>query len=330
MTEILFRVDCTATTGFGHLARSIDIATAIRSRAPDTSLAFQGALDEKACGVLRRELPCATVRDGLSPAKADVTVIDRLADPEEPDSWDERLFDDVRGSSRAVVAILSGQVDPFGDTDAGPSVRRIGYQPGRTEPSPPHRLWGLEFAPGAPNDLPPDAEIDPDGSERALIALGGAATALNIRRCLDALSQVPAVRAVDVLVSPMTLSVMSTADQTTSGVEWHTDGAKRFDLARQAGLVVTSFGNFGYECLSLGRPVCFVAARPFQERLAAELDELGLAVNAGLFDDVDVPGLSASMIRAQAETDRPLGAKALIDGKATSRYADVVMQLAAT
>jgi hypothetical protein len=279
MIDMLFRTDAGALHGLGHLARCLRLASHVRESRPNIEISLQGAFDRECRSFIAVEAPWAHVAAPEESVVAKIAVIDRLADPEDAESWDDTLAEELVGDCGRVVAILSGKTDPVNH----PLVRRIGYQPGGPAEAPPLRLWGLRFAPGLiATRRTPAGELSGAGLKRLLVAFGGGATSRSYNLLLAALPFVDAIDSADILISPIADSLDSpTATSAGQALRWHRGTRDVRGLIEGADVVLASFGNLAYEALSLGRPVCYMNQKRFQTELADEMVRIGLAESAG-------------------------------------------------
>ena len=106
----------------------------------------------------------------------------------------------------------------------------------------------------------------------------------------------------------------------------HDDPSSVAALLGQAGVVLTSFGNLGYEALALGAPLCLLGQKRFQVDLAKTFETLGLAVSAGHMETTGAAALADAIDRTRREaaalSDR---ARRLIDGRGLDRIAQLIL-----
>jgi len=281
--------------------------------------AFQGHFSAGALARLASAVPDLPVLPPGTAARAEVAVIDSMSDTEDPDAWDPDLVDDVRKRCRRVIFLASGNTAPQLPDD----VECIGYQPGGPTPCPPAIRWGFEYAPVAIDDVGSPTDRD---SGRALIALGGSQDDLALNLVLEVVGDVPEIKAIDLLVSPVN-EVPSSAMEFKSAkpVFLHRNISSVTPLLSRAGLVVASYGHLGWEALALGAPLCLIGQKRFQADLAGALASAGLAVSAGLAE----PGANTRLHQALVQTlleREPLGARAraAVDGRGLARIADII------
>jgi len=280
-------------TGYGHVARCLQLARLSEAERSHVEISFQGSYSDATDRRIRQVLPEAELRPEDEVADADVAVFDRLGHPDELNSHAEALIAKVTEHAARMIYIASGTEAPALPVTA----QCIGYQPGGPTPAPPRLLWGWDYAPVAPDLLSYRAAVrDPT---RVLVALGGNLDAAPLHLVMSALARFEAIRHIDVLLSPVVEAVElhGAAHQSLSR---HSNVASVGPLLARAGLAIASFGNLTYEALALGTPVCLLAQKAFQHDLAGALAGLGLAVDAGLAGDIDDGALANAIARTRA------------------------------
>lgn len=306
-------------TGFGHVARCLQLARLSDSTSGHKQVSFQGSYTDATVRRIREALPRAELRPEEAVVDADVTVFDRLGHPDELNSHAEALIAKVALHTARMIYIASGTAAP-----ALPDAAQcVGYQPGGPAPAPPKLLWGWDYAPVAPELLAHRG--CPRDPTRVLVALGGNPDAAPLRLVLSALARFEAIRHIDVLISPV-VDVGALHVAAHQSVSRHSNVPSVGPLLARAGLVIASFGNLTYEALALGASVCLLAQKEFQRDLAGAMAELGLAVDAGLVHNLD-DGVLANAIartRALAPTLAQRG-PATVDGLGLGRIAELIL-----
>lgn len=305
-------------TGFGHVARCLQLAQLGTAALGTIEVAFQGSYSEAAARRIREVLPDAALRPEETVADADVAVFDRLGDPDELNSHAEALAARVADRTGRLIYIASGTEAPRLPDDA----LCVGYQPGGPGSAPPALLWGWDYAPVAPDIRSHRGTVRDPG--RVLVALGGNRDDAPLHLAMAALARFRAIRQIDVLLSPVVEAADLQAGAHQS-VCRHGNLPSVGPLLARAGLVIASFGNLTYEALALGTPVCLLAQKPFQHDLARAMADLGLAVDAGMADDTDDAALATAIARTRALaptlTER---GPATVDGLGLQRIAGLI------
>jgi len=325
MNDVLFRTDAGAHHGFGHLARCLRLMSHIRGSRPNTVAIFQGAFDKRGRSLIAAEAPWAGIAGPDELVGAKLAVIDRLADPEDAESWDDTLAAELVGGCSQVVAILSGRTDPV----CHPLIRRIGYQPGGPAEAPPLRLWGFRFAPGLTATRSPLVESSSSkGRKHLLIAFGGGASERSFDLVLEALPHVDAIGSADILLSPI-VGGRDGPSATTAGQAlcWHWGSSNVQGLIEGSDLVLASFGNLAYEALSLGRPVCYLNQKRFQAELAKEMTRIGLGVSAGDAADATSDALAEALRQTLGSRKGAKPAVPAPDGRGLERIGGILCEM---
>lgn len=323
-TDIRFVVDALPETGFGHAARCLALAEMVDATAPHPYILFEGRFSP---GALARVKRCTAVRrivDPNSTLTARVSVIDRMTDPADINVWDAELTERIAATSDATIAIFSGDRAPA----LPEAVRGIGYQPLDGDP-PAGWRWGLDYAPVGSEFLA-DAGNSRDAQEDGLvlIAMGGATDPAATRDALAAAIETDAVRNIEVLVSPLLDGADALKDEFDSpNIVWRSQVDDVRPLLRRAAVVVTSYGNLGYEALAFGKPVCFLGQKPFQARMAARLAARGVAVSAGLAGEIGRDGIRRALSQTFANaSELSHRSAALVDGRGLDRIRDAILE----
>lgn len=310
-----------ARTGFGHVARCLHLARLGRDAAAGRmEICFQGSYSDTTARRIRETLPDVDLRAETDVADADVAVFDRLGHPDELNSHAGPLIAQVAARAARMIYIASGTTAP-----ALPETARcVGYQPGGPEPAPPRCVWGWDYAPVAPDLLAfRGTAREPC---RALVALGGHPDGAPVHLALSALGRFESIRHIDVLLSPV-VDAGDLRPAAHQSLARHSGVPSVGSLLARAGLVIASFGNLAYEALALGAPVCLLAQKPFQSLLAGKMAGLGLAVDAGLADELDDEALvnAIARTRALAPTLTRRG-PATVDGLGLTRIVRLIVE----
>lgn len=319
MIDVLFLCDAGPRAGFGHLARCLMLAELLSTRIDGLKIAFSGEYSDEAQARFATLSSATMIVSGSTLPRARLGVIDRLAKPDDMNSWDPGLARNLRARCVTCIAILSGVVAPSAE-----GFLEIGYQPVGPGPLPPNRLWSFDYAPVAPGRI--DGSAPAREPATALVALGGSLEQNALRLAVAALAETRGITRIDVLRSPVNCTVsnlpLPRADQQLVAHENLPDVAT---LLRRAGVVVASFGNLTYEALALGAPVCLLGQKPFQTVLAMEFAKAGIAVDAGLASEIDSASLSRSIRRTlEASVALSRAGPRAIDGRGLKRIAEIL------
>ena len=323
-TDLRFVVDALPETGFGHAARCIALAELVDAAAPDRDILFEGRFSPAALARVER---CAAVGRVVNPdtsLTAQVSVIDRMSDPVDINAWDMTLTERIAATSGRTIAIFSGDSAPA----LPATVRGVGYQPLDGD-APAGWNWSLDYAPVG-SDFLADAGNATETLEggRVLIAMGGAADPAATRDAFTAALETESAENIEVLVSPLLQGAETLKDDFDSPrIAWQSQVDDVRPLLRRAAVVLTSYGNLGYEALALGKPVCFLGQKPFQARMAARLAVRGVATSAGLAGDADRETIRDALARTFADADAlSRRAAALVDGRGMDRIRDMILE----
>ena len=286
--DVLFVVDGSSATGFGHVARCLELYRLVRAARGSATAAFQGSFSAPIRARIAAAAPELELAGPAAGRAARVCFVDRMADPDDPEACDRTQLDALRASCDRLVYMASGLTAPI----LPPGVACVGYQPGEPKAARPGLFWDLCYAPVRESVRRLAGRVGEPG--RALVAIGGSADLGPVRWAIRALAREPRVRAVDVLVSPAWAADASAQPSDGATVHWHR-AVPAEDLLAHAGLVVASQGNLGYEAMALGRAVVLVGVKDFQATIARRLAADGLAVYGGHWPAATEQALAAAI-----------------------------------
>lgn len=323
--DIRFVVDATAESGFGHGARCLSLAAQIDAVSPNRQIVFQGRFSDEARHRMSASSLVGRIVAPDAQIQSTVSVIDRMSDPADINVWDWYLTEQTVATSDRTIAIFSGDEPP----DLPESVVGLGYQPRDDDAVPEGWLWSLDYAPVGSDFLALPLELSRQHEAgRLLIAMGAATDTRGVWEALDAALRTADVDKIEVLLSPLVESGESLKQKFASDrISWLSNVADIRPHLLGANVVVTSYGNLGFEALALGRPVCFLAQKQFQARLAARLARNGVAIDAGTAGEAGPDQIAASFSEAFIKAD-VLSAKArkFIDGKGLDRIRNLIVK----
>ena len=250
-TDLRFVVDALPDTGFGHAARCMALAELVDAAAPDRDILFEGRFSP---GALTRVKRCTAVRRIVDPdaaLTAHVSVIDRMSDPVDINAWDIALTERIAATSEKTIAIFSGDRAPT----LPATVCGIGYQPLDGD-APAGWSWDLDYAPVGSDFLAGAGDMtEAPQPGRVLIAMGGAADPAPTRDAIAAALEIDGAGDIEVLVSPLLEGAEALKDDFDSPrIVWRSQVDDVRPLLRRTSVVMTSYGNLGFEALALGKP----------------------------------------------------------------------------
>lgn len=318
----LFACDGTFRSGFGHAARCLQVAQCMRAAQPGLAVVFQGEFSPGARERLLAAMPDLMLAAPGDDRRADVAFIDRMSDFDDIEACDLGLVADIAARCRKVLYLASGFTVPALPAD----VICLGYQPGGPDPLPAGVDWSLDYAPVSSELLRHRGR--PRDPASALIAFGGAPDERAPCLAARAVAAMPSIRRVRVLGSPVNATMAPLPLRADQQVETCRNVPEIGPLLAEAGVVLCSFGNLGYEALALGAPLVLVGTKRFQSDLADRFAALGIATTAGLLDESGDAAMQAALAAALAD-GAAMGARArrLIDGHGIDRIANRLLGL---
>jgi spore coat polysaccharide biosynthesis predicted glycosyltransferase SpsG len=317
MPDIIFFVDAVSDTGFGHAARCLILADIITENIPDIKIALRGNFSKSATERIISASPKLNIGPVTSSEKADLGIIDRMADPMDMNATDDSYNQVVANCCHKVIYIASGDIAP----KVPDQVLVVGYQPSEQKTAA-NILWNLDYAPT--NLIPLTGMPEAD---RLMIALGGSKDEFNLDKALAAVALTPNICHIDVLVSPVAENVVrpkSLNDKQT--VSWHQNVPDITPLINKAGVILVSTGNLAYEAMALGTPVCLVGQKKFQVDIAYAMAAKGMAISAGLLKEISVEHLASALSNTiRLGKDLATRASLLVPLNGLQRLAELIM-----
>jgi spore coat polysaccharide biosynthesis predicted glycosyltransferase SpsG len=337
--SVAVRVDAGPEIGFGHLARTLVLAEALRARGVGVRFLLSGM--------------CADIRDLVGRSGFDVSAADRIA----PDlglreaavrtvlydlvhtRWradKDALYAEIAALGRAGLRIVF--IDGYGEESyrCQPDAPRVDVvvAPYVGEPGPCRIRAGRVLA--GPRYFPLAEAYRTAGRrgvgktvERVLVTCGGADPHAATPRIFDALLAVPQPGfGIDIVIGALF------ADETRQRVEaiaarapgrvrlLDAPGSLAAPMA-EADLCVCANGLTKYELAAMGVPTIALSLSPAHHRANMAFAETGALTVLGLLDEIDARGIAAgvsALIGDAARRARMLRAgTALVDGNGTQR-----------
>lgn len=320
--DILFVCDAHADTGLGHGSRCAHLAKIISKRNQVVKFAFQGTFSDGAKDFISKMAPGVPFLLPEENVAAGTAFVDRMANTQDTEAWSEDIVARLIKTCGRVVYMASGVTAP----PLPEGVICIGYQPSNVVSLPPYLFWGLEFAPTYKEVDKGSASGISREPSRAMVAFGGARNDKHLNTVFEALSLIETITNIDLLGSPVNAPV---ADNFQLGIHQklhrHKNGEQLPVLLKRSGLVITSFGNLGYEALAAGAPLCLVGQKRFQVDLAERLEKRGLVVSAGLAGKISKETIGSAIHRTIEKAEElSVVAQKLIDGRGLNRIASII------
>jgi len=229
-------------------------------------------------------------------------------------------LDTLMHAAQRVVFIASGTAVPKLPSD----VRCVGYQPGLADMWGPDVYWGMRFAPVESTATQSNARAEP---RRLLIAFGAGLRPDAVEKTLHAAAICDDIGPVDLLLSPLAPALdPHVSERLTGRLTVYRAVPSVVPLLQAATLVVTSYGNLGFEALAQRCGVLFLAQKQFQQDYADNLVALGCAMSGGHAERIEVSQLAAllgSAMKRAADMGR-IGAQ-LVDCHGIDRIAQICL-----
>lgn len=291
--NIRFVCDAHFRTGFGHASRCMQIARQLLAKDNRLKIVFQGEYSLEAKKLIESEIPSVLFVDLDVFIVSDISFIDRMSDYDDIEVVDKTLVQIIADTSKKTIYMASGLLVP----ELPSGVDCIGYQPTMDNLTSDHVMWGLQFAPVSKeilsyNDISPELDT-------ALVAFGGAPDGRAVEKTLKVLGEIPKIRKIKILSSPvnacdLSLPLLSNSQK----IEWYSSVPTVGPLLASSAVVICSYGNLGYEAVALGIPLCFLNTKLFQSNLAEKFQDMGWAFNAGMVDQCSDLKLKMCILKA--------------------------------
>lgn len=284
--HVVYHCDAKPSIGMGHLARGLDVLTALRRLQPTYELAICGEFATQASQFMHEHLPAnVDVLPSSNESTCLVAVLDTMYDPQHPEAVDEQRVANLSKASGSVVLVSSSRItqsyQPISMLiDHIPNVHIIGHKPNYVRS-------GYDYVPVSSEFLTTARSVTPKNSLVALI--GGNTEPYGPAALLQAIPGPPlGFDSMHVVVSPHVPQVeVQHIKQQYPRVCIHQNLASTASLMRQAKAVITTYGNATYESLSLHKPTFTVAYKSFQDEYAEVLERDGLVRRLGYFKSLD-------------------------------------------
>lgn len=273
MVSINFYTHASSQVGFGHINRCVKIARELKHRLPDLNINFECDLT----GNQKQKIDAMVGATFLKNCNHEVSIFDRMDDPERPEAFNESSLNELISRSRRVVFFANGLAAP----NLTSNVIIIGYKGLVKRYSADSNIfWGPEYTPVSRDIM--QQQVGQNLRVDLAIALGGGTTQ-NLLRLFSIVLNVQNLKSSVVLL---------TADNQSAAEELH-ELAARFNVELEivsqldnisaflsrANLLICSYGHLAYEALSVGKRVSLVAQKSFQFHYGRVLENLGLVDN---------------------------------------------------
>lgn len=280
--QVVYHCDANPSIGMGHLARGLDVLTALRRLQPTYKLAICGKFASQALQFMHEHLPCGV--DVLPSANASaglVGVLDTMYDPQYPEAVDELRVASIAKICSSVVLVSSSRITQSYPPvsmliDHIPDVQILGHTPNCVRS-------GYDYVPVSSEFLTAARSATQNDSLVALI--GGNAEPYGPAALLQAVPAPPlGFDSMHVVVSPhVPPNEVQHLRQRYPRVYLHQNLPTTAILMGQAKTIITTYGNATYESLSLHKPTFVVAYKSFQDEYAKALERDGLVRRLGYF-----------------------------------------------
>lgn len=323
LEKLKFVCDATELSGFGHAARCLKVAQSALRRRPNIDILFQGQFSQGARKALANLMPEIIFLSKEERCFAEVALIDRMSDFEDIEACDLDLVGRVVRENGNTIYLASGVTAP----PLPDRVVCLGYQPDGPSSRPPNLYWGLNYAPVSSDLL--CHRILPRYRNTALVAFGGAPNDQAIFQGAQAIARISEITRVTVLCSPIKNGPLNNLPfRLDQEVSYLHNLPCIGPLLAQSGIVLTSFGNLGYEALALGAPLCLVGSKGFQRDLADSFARMNIATTAGLLSDSSFEAIAVACKEALERADElSSNGREMIDGHGIDRIANLLFDV---
>ena len=271
--RINFFTHGSSDVGFGHLNRCMEIGKQILATGANVRFNFEGIEDAHVVSLIEAQLD-TTFETAID---ADISIYDRMDDPQRPEVFDSLLLEGLRSRSSNTVFIANSFEVPA----IHASSVIVGYK-GLTARkfNNPNIFWGAQYTP-----IPRDIVFSPTkpwGCRSLSVGLGGGAK----ENLMQIIKIVAANRCSERLKVLLSASNSNCRDEILNLSKTHDleieilDRVENVsDFLSDSKVLICSYGHLAYEAISLGINVILVAQKPFQHDYGQTLDQLGLVKN---------------------------------------------------
>ena len=288
MYDIVFYCDAGRSVGFGHVSRCIKIANKIL-KYKKLNIKFSGDYDVLVKDFLKRELNNAIKIDYTKKfSRSFISFVDRMFDYEDPNKVDVKFLDNINAVSNKTILLTSGNKPPI----ISKAIKCIGYTPTITKKFKPNIYWGLKYAPTVDAEEVKKVKFD---REKIFLAFGGIKNNnILIKSVLLAINNIKQIKKITLLISPVNKLLNLKGISLRKNLKLDIAYKKKniYHQIRSACLVVSSYGNLCYECLSLKKPLFIIAQKKFQKKYAIILEKKEYAMYLASIDNIDINKIS--------------------------------------
>ena len=288
MYDLVFYCDAGSKVGFGHLSRCIKIANKIL-KYKKLNIKFSGDYNVLVKDFLKRELN-KSVKIGNSKklSRCYISFVDRMFDYEDPNKVDTKFLDSINEVSDKTILLTSGNKPPT----ISRAIKCIGYTPTITKKFNPNIYWGLKYAPTVDAEEVKKVRFD---TEKVFLAFGGINNNKRfIKSVILALNNIEQIKKITLLISPVNKLLNLEDINLRKNLKLDIAYKKKniYHQIRSACLVVSSYGNLCYECLSLNKPLFIIAQKKFQKKYAIILEKKKYAIFLASIEQIDINKIS--------------------------------------
>lgn len=292
MKEIVFYTHANNRTGFGHLARCINISKILLSLDKTLKIYFMGRFKK----TLKDWISSQLMVSFAEPKKKYLVIYDRMDDIKNPENININLIKKMQKKSAHLVFLANGKKLIKRGIFANITV--IGYKIGKELSKKPNIFWDLKYAPVNVE------KINIKSKNSVLIALGGNNGNDNMDKVLKALSKCLTIKNIFLLTSPVNKSTFnSTLIRKNQNIKCFYRVPDINFLLKKVNLVIASYGHLGYEALAAGIPVCFLNQKRFQTIYSKTLVQKNLCFSAGNLKNVTIKKISEGITETISNSD---------------------------
>jgi spore coat polysaccharide biosynthesis predicted glycosyltransferase SpsG len=314
MHDVAFYTHAIPETGFGHVARCVNIVKLLRNYNKELDIVFIGEFSQNAIEWINSQVNINYVE----PSHSNVAIYDRMDDAEFPERFSASNIRVIKNKCNKLIFFANSPIKPKLPED----IIIIGQYLDVKQSNNINSFFGLKFAPTLNSKNSNTKKL----KNNIFVALGGAKGFNNINKCMEAISHINYFKTIDVLESPLNpLKDNIISLRPDQKITYHSNIPNIEDSLSKAGLVLASYGHLGYQALAQGAALCLIGQKKCQAEYANTLSKSSLCISVGLINEVSIENIVIALEETIKKADiLSKNAQEKLDGKGLQRITDIV------